>query len=283
MREVTSEEIKTSVKRGAKKAEYSPVMEGLTRLGFAVRGLIYIVIGLLALQLVLGKGGKLASPQQAIAEIGKNPAGMILLWVVLLGLISYSLWGLVRAFLDPLQKGHDLKGIIARFGFLISALGYAILIMPTYGYITGNSQSASGSQNQNFISSIMTMPSGRWIVGIVGLATIIGGFYQIYQGLKAKFDRQFQVISLKPDQAKIAISLARYGTAARGIVFALVGGLICLAAYQANPSQPTGMDAALATLLKLPFGIWLLAIIAIGLIAFGAYSMMSALWFRLRR
>lgn len=283
MSEVDGEVLKTNVKKAAKKAEYSPIMEGLTRLGFGVRGLIYLIMGFLALQVVLGKGGKLASPQEAITEIGKTPAGKILLWVVLVGLISYSLWGLVRALLDPLHKGHDMKGLFARFGFLASAFGYAVLVTPTYRYITGSSQSAGGSQNQNFIASIMAMPLGRWIVGLVGLATAIGGFYQIYQGLKVNFERQFQIYALKPAQAKMAINIARYGTVARGVVFVLVGGLISLAAYQANPTQPIGMDAALATLLKLPLGIWLLAIIAIGLIAFGVYSMMSALWFRLRR
>ncbi len=283
MSELDGEVLKTNVKKAAKKAEYSPVMEGLTRLGYAVRGLIYIIMGLLALQVVLGKGGKLASPQEAIVEIGKNPAGRILLWVVLVGLISYSLWGLVRALLDPLHKGHDLKGLFARFGFLVSAFGYAVLITPTYRYITGSSSSAGGSQNQNFIISIMGMPMGRWIVGFVGLATVIGGLYQIYQGLKANFDRQFQIYALTPEQSKIAINIARYGTVARGFVFTVLGGLIFLAAYQANPNQPVGMDAALKTLLKLPYGIWLLALTAIGLIAFGIYSMMSALWFRLKR
>lgn len=281
MDETNSSVIKSNVKRATRKVEYSPLMEGLTRLGFGARGLIYIIMGLLALQLVLGKGGKLASPQEAIATIGKNPAGTILLWIVLVGLISYSLWGLVRALLDPLHKGHDLKGMIARFGFLVSAFGYAILVMPTYGYITGGLQATSGSQK--YIPSIMAMPWGRWIVGILGLATMVGGFYQIYQGVKANFDRQFQIYAMTPKQAKLAIDVARFGTVSRGVVFALVGGLIGLAAYQANPNQPIGMDAALAVLLKLPYGIWLLGIIAIGLIAFGIYSMLSALWFRLKR
>ena len=67
------------------------------------------------------------------------------------------------------------------------------------------------------------------------------------------------------------------------VVFAVVGGLIALAAYRANPSQPVGMDTALTTLMHQPYGIWLLGIIALGLIAFGFYSMLGALWFRLKK
>jgi hypothetical protein len=258
-------------------------MEVLTRVGYGVRGLIYITMGILAVEVAFGKGSMLASPLAAIAVIGKQPAGLILLWVVLIGLISYALWGVVRAVYDPLDKGHDMKGLLARFGFLASAFGYAILVWPTYGYITGASKTASGSGTQKFITSIMAMPLGRWAIGILGLAVLAGGLYQIYLGFKADFDRQFQTYALTREEARVTTDVGRFGTAARGVVFSFVGGLIALAAYRANPSQPVGMDTALATLMHQPFGIWILGIVALGLIAFGFYSMLGALWFRLKR
>jgi uncharacterized membrane protein len=257
-------------------------MEALTRLGYGVRGVIYVVMGLLAFQVALGKGGALASPQQAIAAIGKQPAGLILLWVILIGILAYSVWGLVRAFWDPLDKGSDTKGILTRVGFFFSALGYAFLAYTTYGYISGVSQSSSGSQTK-LITSVMAMPLGRIAIGLVGLIVVAVGLYQIYQGFKAGFERQFQTYALTPKEAKLATDVGRFGTAARGVVFALVGVLIFLAAYHANPSQPVGMDAALATLMQQPYGIWLLGIVAVGLIAFGFYSLLSAVWFRFRR
>ncbi len=275
--------VKADVKRAGQKAAFNPLMEALTRLGYGVRGLIYITMGLLAVQVALGKGGALASPQGAIAAIGKQPAGLILLWVVLVGIIAYALWGVVRAVFDPLQKGHNLKGLLARFGFLVSAFGYAIMVWPTYGYIMGKSQTASGSQTQKFIASIMAMPWGRWAIGILGLAVLAGGLYQIYLGFKSDFDRQFQTYALTPKEVKLTTDVGRFGTSVRGVVFALVGALIALAAYQANPSQPVGMDTALATLMHQPYGIWLLGIVAVGLVAFGFYSILCALWFRLKR
>jgi hypothetical protein len=275
--------IKADVKRTAQKAEFSPLMEAVTRLGYGVRGLIYIIMGLLAVQVALGRGGALASPLGAIAKIGKQPAGMVLLWIVLLGLVSYSLWGVVRAVMDPLHKGRDMKGLLARFGFLVSAFGYAILILPTYGYISGASQASKGSQTQKITTAIMAMPWGRWVIAILGLAVLAGGLYQIYLAFKAGFDRQFQIYALTPKEVKLAADVGRFGTAARGVVLAVVGGLITLSAYQANPGQPVGMDAALATVLHQPYGIWLLGIVAVGLIAFGVYSLLSAAWFRLKR
>jgi len=258
-------------------------METLTRIGYGARGLIYITMGLLAVQVALGKGGALASPQGAIAAIGKQPAGLVLLWVILVGIIAYALWGVVRAVFDPLDKGHDLKGLLARLGFLVSAFGYAILVWPTYGYITGASQTANGSQTQKLIATVMAMPWGRWAIGILGLAVLAGGLYQIYLGVKADFDRQFQTYALNREEIKLTTDVGRFGTSARGVVFALVGVLITLAAYQANPSQPVGMDTALSTLMHQPYGVWLLAVVAVGLIAFGFYSMLSAIWFRFKR
>jgi hypothetical protein len=214
---------KANVKRAAQKVEFSPLVEALTRFGYGVRGLIYIVMGLLAVQVTLGKGGTLASPQGAIAAIGKQSAGLLLLWIVLVGLISYSMWGVVRAVMDPLHKGHDAKGLLARFGFLTSAFGYAILIFPTYGYITGASKTANGSGTQKFIATIMAMPWGRWTIGILGLVVLLGGLYQIYLGFSAGFERQFQTYALSPKEVKLATDVGRFGTSARGVVLAVVG------------------------------------------------------------
>src|SRR5450759_2974997 len=271
----------TGVKNSAHNAAFSPVMEVLTRLGYGVRGVIYIVMGILAVQVALGKGGALASPQDAIAAIGKQPAGMILLWVVLIGILAYSVWGLVRAIWDPLHKGSDTKGILTRIGYLASAVGYAFLAYTTYGFINGASQSASGSPAK-LLASVMAMPMGRWAIALVGLIVVVVGLYQIMLGIKAGFEKQFQTYDLTPKEAKLATDVGRFGTAARGVVFALVGGLIFLAAYNSNPSQPVGIDAALATLLHQPYGIWLLGIIAVGLVAFGFYSLLGAIWFRFK-
>jgi hypothetical protein len=129
----------------------------------------------------------------------------------------------------------------------------------------------------------MAMPGGRWAIAVLGLIVLVAGLYQIYLGLSAGFERQFQTYVLTPKELKLATDIGRFGTSARGVVLAVVGGLIGLSAYHANPSQQVGMDTALATILRQPYGIWLLGIVALGLIAFGFYSMLSALWFRLRR
>jgi hypothetical protein len=276
--------IEGNVKRAGKKAAFSPAMELLERVGYGVRGLIYIMMGILALSFTLGKGGAPVDPKGAIAAIGKSPAGLVLLWVVLLGVISYSLWGVIRALFDPLHKGSDAKGLIARAGFLFSAAGYALLVPSTFSLVTGSgSSSQGGASTQQSMASIMAMPWGRYLIGAIGLAVIVDGLYQMYAGFKNSFDRQFQPYAMNAQEVKIATQLGRFGTAARGFVFGVVGVLVCTAAFQSNSNQPVGFDAALTALMHQPYGIVLLGIVAVGLMAFGIYSMLSAVWFRTRR
>lgn len=285
MNSSSRKEIKTEVKSAAKKAAFSPLMQTLARLGYAMRGLIYIIMGLLALALVTGKGGGSVDQQGAIAAIGRQPAGLVLLWVVLLGLASYSLWGLIRALLDPFQKGKDGKGLIARVGYFISAVAYGYLAFTTYQFImnaSGKAQSGVKTQQQSF-AAIMKTSLGPWLIGLAGLGVLAFGVYQIYQGINSSFEKQFKTYNMSTSQIRVATQLGRFGTAARGLVFALVGGIMLLAVVQSNANKPQGVDAALTALLRLPFGVLILAVVAVGLIAFGMYSILCALWFRTRK
>lgn len=276
--------MKADVIKAAHKAAFNPLVEGLARLGYGVRGLIYITMGLLAVSVAFGKGGAPADQQGAIAAIGRQPAGLVILWVVLIGLVSYSLWGVIRAVLDPLHKGLDTKGLLTRGAYLVSAVSYALLILPTYGFITGAGSTAqNGAQTQQSLASIMSKPWGPWAIGLIGLIVIAVGLYQIYQGFNSSFDKQFKTYAMTARQVKWATQLGRFGTATRGLILALVGGSLCVAAFRSNSSQAIGIDAALATLLRQPYGVWLLGIVAVGLVAFGGFSMLSAVWFRFKR
>src|SRR5689334_16313035 len=119
-----------AVVQEAKHAAMNPWFERLERFGFLVRGLIYIIVGVLALQLAAGAGGAATSPTSAIALIGRQPAGKLLLVLVIPGLAGYSLWGFVRAILDPLGRGTQAKGLVDRAGFFFSGLSYGLLIIP---------------------------------------------------------------------------------------------------------------------------------------------------------
>lgn len=283
----TMGKIKKTGQKAVNNAAFNPIVEIMARFGYAARGLIYFVIGLLAFLLAFGNGGKTTDQQGAIAMIGRQSEGRILLWLVLIGLVCYSLWGLIRAVLNPLHKPNNIKGVAERVGYLFSGIAYALLVLPTYALITGGAQPAlngtQGVQTKHYVAEILVMPWGQWLVGTCGVFVIFVGLFQIYQAIMPAFDRQLRLVKLTSSQAKGVKRIGRLGIIARGIIFALVGICLIIAAYTFNSNQAKGFDDTLLALLYQPYGRWLMGSIALGLIALGIYSLCLALFFRLRK
>jgi hypothetical protein len=279
--------LKQEGKKAARGATTSPIVETLMRLGYVVRGLVYGVIGVLAFQVAIGAGGALADTQGAIVALGKTPLGGAVLYGIFVGLTGYALWGVIRAVLDPLHKGTEPKGILERVGYAVSGLSYMLLAFATYGLITGGTSAArngaQAAQTQQTTASILSKSWGPWVVGIVAVILIGVGLSQVLQGLRPDFERQFQPYALSSSQRKWIYRLGRFGTAARGVVFTLVGMYLFLAAYHHDPSQAKGIDGVLTALLHQPYGAWPLGVVALGLVAFGIYSAMSGIWLRFKR
>ena len=261
--------------------------ETLARLGYAARGIIYFVIGLLAVLMAFGYGGKTTDQQGAISMIGTQPAGRILLWLVLIGLVCYSLWGFIRAIFNPFHQGHDAKGFALRIGYLSSAAAYALLVMPTYALISGGAQPAqNGAQQgqlQQNIAKILTMPFGQLLVGSIGIIVILVGLIQVFQGFNPGFERQIYLTKLNTAQLRRVRFLGRFGTIARGIIFTLIGLFVVTAAYTSNSQQAKGFDSTLTAILQQPYGRWLMGAIALGLISLGLYSLCLSIFFRLKK
>ena len=267
-----------TVVREARHAATNPWFERLERFGFVVRGLIYVIIGVLALQLAAGAGGATASPSGAIALIGRQTQGKLLLAIVAAGLAGYSLWGFVRAILDPLGRGTDSKGLLARAGFLFSGLSYGILLIPIVLTLLNKPSPSTGGGTFGVPASLLNGPSGKWLIVGFGLFWIAAGAGQLYEAYVANFTRDLKTDTMSAQEIKAATWLGRIGFAARGVVFGLIGVIILQTALAAGPKQAEGFDGALAALLHAPYGEILLGAVAIGLILFGVYSAMCAKW-----
>jgi hypothetical protein len=258
-----------------------PRIESVVRLGYVVRGLLYLLPGIFALRLAIGPHGAVIAPTGAIKLIGHQPFGRILLFLVAAGLAGYALWGLMRAVYDPLLRGNSLSGVANRLGYLVSALGHAGLTVVALRYLAGTEPPSNPAQG--WIAFVLTEPFGRWVLGIVGVCWILGaGLAQIVAGWRASFKRDFAVDRMSPAERALAILLGRVGFVVRGIVFTIVGALLVAAALHANSDDLQGMEGALVKLLHEPYGHWLLAFAGSGIIAFGLFSMMCARWMRIR-
>lgn len=273
-----------SVRRGAsavKHAAANPWLELLERLGYAVRGLLYAVMGILVLRIAVGIGGGQATDLSGsmVFLIG-NPFGKLVLIVVIIGLTAYSLWGFTRAIYDPLHRGSDASGYMARVGFVSSALSYLAIVIFGLQILAG-SGATSGDSTQKTIASILTHPAGGWLtilIGVVALGVAVGQFIETY---RATFAKDLKGTEMSASERNIAVKLGRFGMFARGVTFLVIGWFLIQAGMHNDASQVQGFGGAFLFLLNQPFGHILVGVIALGFIALGLHSFACARWVRL--
>src|SRR5581483_3709800 len=159
--------------------------EWLARAGFVARGLIYGIIGVLAIKLALGAGGTTANQQGALETIAHQPFGKVLLILVAIGLAGYALWRLVRALLG--HGPEDSDSGFDRLAAFASGIVYAGLCAVAVEILLGAGSSGGSGSAHKATAGVLGWPGGTWLVGIAGAALIGVGLFQGYRGLSKEF------------------------------------------------------------------------------------------------
>ena len=258
-------------------------METLARFGYVAKGFVYAAIGILALLAAFSIGGKTTDTTGALQAIAAQPFGQILLVLIALGLVGYVIWRLIQAINDPGDKGTDAKGIFTRLGYIFSGIAYAGVAINAALLAIGTSNSGSGGNSkQDWTAMVMQQPFGRWLVGLAGALVVGIGFWRLYQAYKIKFRKKLNLSELSSQQKDWLVNISRFGIAARGVVFVMIGIFVLQAAHQYNPEKVKGLDGALLTLTQQPFGKVLLALMALGLVAYAVYLLLQARYRQIR-
>jgi len=270
----TSTQQPAQVSARARRASDSPAAHVLARAGLAARGVIYILIGWVAILVALGHSSKEADQEGALQLLAGKPYGLVSLWLLGIGFAGYSLWRLSEAAFGVTGEGN---GAGPRLKSLARAVVYAGFAYLTFTIIAG-SQGSQSRRQQDLTAKIMHHPGGRWLVGIAGLVIVVVGLALVVEGLRRKFMKFMQTNQMSPRVRRIVERLGMVGTTARGVVFALAGVLVIEAAVAYRPAKAGGVDKALHTLRNQPFGEYLLFIAALGLVVFGVYALCEARW-----
>jgi hypothetical protein len=258
-------------------ASHSDTVEKLARLGYAVKGVVYALIGILAVMAAFGSGGQTTGSRGVLSTIADGPFGQILLGIIALGLFGYALWRFVQAFADPDNKGTDAKGLIKRTGYFISGVLYAGLAVAAVRLLFGSGGGSSGDGSADtWTAKLMAQPFGLWLVGIVGALTIGFGLYQLYKAYQAGFFDKLKTAEMSATERTWTKRMGRAGLAARGVVFCIMGVFLIQAALSANPEEARGLGGALDTLAAQPYGPYLLGAVALVLLAYGVYCGINA-------
>lgn len=244
----------------------------LARAGLVARGVVYGIIGVLALALALGEGGKATNQTGALKTISGQSFGEVLLVLLAIGLGGYSLWRLLRAAVGHGAEQRDSTG--DRIAALASGIAYGILCITAIKILT-ESGAGSGTPKEA-TGGVLDWTGGTVIVAIAGAIMIGVGAYQAYKGLAKKFLEDAKTGEMSEGVRKAYTALGVFGHVARAVIFALIGYGLIKAAVDYNPKQAIGLDGALRELADASYGPVLLALVAIGLSGFALYSIVDA-------
>jgi Domain of Unknown Function (DUF1206) len=246
----------------------------LARLGLLARGAVYAVIGVLAIQVALGDGGKTVNQQGALKTVAKEPAGKWLLIALAVGLAGYALWRLTSAY-----TGRGANGFKERISAVVSGIAYGALCFTAIKIVVG-AGSGSGSADKA-TGGVLGMDGGREAVGIVGAIIVFEGLAQLARGVKRSFLKKSRTEIMGEATEKVFTVTGAIGYCARGIVFGLIGAFLIKAAVEYDPKEAIALDGALAKVAHATAGPILLGVVSAGLIAFAAYCVADARYRRL--
>ncbi len=248
-------------------------IDWVARAGLVAYGVVYVLIGWLALQLAWGDRSGAPSSSGALRELAQQPFGGVLIWVVSIGMFLLALWQLLEA-----GFGHRDEDGKKRLAKRLASAGKALvyIVIGFSGIKIAIGSGSSGKGEETFTAKLMNLPAGQVLVAAVGLAIIGFGIFQLYrawtEGFADKLDGEGR--SGKSGTAYIAFGKAGY--TARGVAFAIVGGLFVYAAVTHDAKKSGGLDQALFEVLDQPFGPFLLTLVAIGLVCFGLFTFAQA-------
>ena len=259
--------------RTARQASDSPATHFLARAGLTARGVIYILVGWVAVLVALGQSAREADQEGALQLLASKSYGLVSLWLLAIGFASYALWRLSEAAFGVAGDA----GAGPRLKSLGRAIVYAGLSYLTFTVISGKGRNESQRQ-QDITGTAMQHPAGRVLVGVIGLVVVICGIVLIVEGARRKFMKYLRTAQMSARVRRVVSWLGTTGTIARGLVFGLAGVGVIAAAVTHKASESGGIDSALRTLRDQPFGVVLMLLAALGLVVFGVYGLCEARW-----
>jgi len=262
--------VKREAKRTASTVANSRALTLLARGGYGASALVHLLLGYLAIRVAFHHSAE-SDQSGALAQISKLPGGTVILWLTVVGLAALGLWYLVEG---ALGIGSAWKQRWMRTVMMCAkAVAYIALAVTALSFARGTGTSAKNS-TRHASSAILDLPGGQWLLGLIGLIAVGVGGYFIYKGAKQKFRDDVRVPTGAVRRPLLALGICGY--VAKGIAICIAGVLFVVAAVQVDPSNASGLDGALKSLTKVPFGAVLLVVIGVGLIAYGVYTFARA-------
>lgn len=256
--------------------ELRPWVTRMVRIGYAAKGVIYLLIGVLAFRLAAGLGGgRLLDPAGALRIVFQQPFGQGLLALIAVGILTYSTWQFIEGLWDTRRKGGGW-GWWHRVLTMIKGAAYATVGWQAARMVLGLRRSQG-----DLAADVISAPLGGVFLALVGIGVAIYGVFEVKDALQARFGDDLDASRLRREAGRWAAAVGRFGNGARGIILAVMGVAFVGAGFERNPDKAGGISDALATLFSQPYGVALAAAVAAGLACFGFFQLLHARYARL--
>ena len=264
-----------SISGAAREAGQSGI-DWLARAGLASRGILYVVVGVLAIRVASGdSAGEKASHTGALEAVGEQPFGTVLLWILGVGLLGLAMWQATEAAWGHRHEGYKRARKRAESALKVGI--YTVLGIIALRFAMGQEHSEGGEE---LTARLLGAPGGQLVVGAIGAGIAVAGVVIFWRGLNKEFDEDVAYGRMSASTARTIERLGQAGYLARGVVFGVIGVLVAGAATTYDPNKARGMDLALKTLAGQPYGTWILGAVAVGLLAFGVFCLAAARYAR---
>lgn len=277
-RQVVKEKVEETVEK-AEEVVRLPFVKRLSRFGFYTKGVLYLIIGILAILLVAGlKGGKITDPTGALGTVAQKPYGKLLLIFFVVGAIAHGLWNILRGAADVDDAGKKWLGIVKRIFFIGIGLFYVGLALTALSILlSANVSDENGQIPKTFVTILFAIPIlGVILVFLIGIGLVGAGFHECYSGISGKFQENYRSWEITGWHGKFIDLLGVLSFTARAVLLVLMGWFFITAAIDYNPDEVVGIDGALMTLAQTTYGSTLLFVTAFGLICHGILAFYEA-------
>ncbi|MGK3944151.1 DUF1206 domain-containing protein [Streptomyces sp. RP5T] len=263
----------------ARRAARGSVMQGAARAGFTARGVIYLLVGVLALQIAFGDGKRQADRGGALAALADKPFGSVVLWALGIGLVGMTLWRLSEVVFGAV--GPDGGKATKRLLSATRCVFYAFVAFSVLSFAVGTGNGGSSDkQSKDVTARVLEWPGGQWLVGIAGVGVAVAGVWIAVQAVRRSFHDKMKLGQMSRRVRKLVDVTGVGGGAARGVLFTAAGAFAVRAAVDYEPKKAKGLDDTLRSFADTPLGPWLLVLVAAGLVLFGVFSFAMARWRR---
>lgn len=253
--------------------EFRPWVAPIVRLGYAAKGIIYLLIGMLAVRVAFGLGGRVTDASGALSLLMNQPFGFFLITAIGIGILAYAAWQIAEALLDTRGKGGGARGWTDRSLTIIKGVVYGAVGWEAMRMVLG--MRGTSKDADDYARNVMQVPLiGSWFFALVGIGVGVYGVVQIWKAFRAQFDDDVDAERMRSEVGAWALMVGRIGTAARGGILTVMGMLLARAGFDRSPSKAGGLADSLWTLMTQPYGTWLLAAAAAGLVCFGLFQLL---------